>query len=204
MPKKTSKTKKSKRGALPATAKKGPIKLTKSESGWLTELNERHHEFIDEYLISSFNARKAYEKVYQTTGKDTALRGYALLKDPLIKAELEKKVKERRERYPITEEFILTNLFAIAGANVPDLYDDEGNLRPFSEWSEESKIACAEIQTTQTEFGVVVKTKQHSKMEATKLLARHLGMELATDKVQVDTIDLAERMRRARERAKKK
>lgn len=77
-------------------------------------LSNRHMAFVDEYMINGRNATAAYASVYPKASRKTAeSNGYLLLQKAEIKAEIEKREVELREKNKITLEDLTAKLLAI-------------------------------------------------------------------------------------------
>lgn len=77
-------------------------------------LSNRHMAFVDEYMINGRNATAAYASVYPKASRKTAeSNGYLLLQKTEIKAEIERREIDLREKNKITLEDLTQKLMAI-------------------------------------------------------------------------------------------
>lgn len=73
--------------------------------------------FIDAYMANGRNATQAYASVYPKAVKRTCeVQGSDLLRKPEVKAELEKREAELREKNKVTVEMLTEKLLAIANS----------------------------------------------------------------------------------------
>lgn len=74
-------------------------------------LSNRHLAFIDNYMSNGRNATQAYKVVYPSANQRTAeVKGSLLANKVEVKAELEKREAELREKNQITLEFLTEKL----------------------------------------------------------------------------------------------
>jgi phage terminase small subunit len=79
----------------------------------LNKLNDAHYKFIDEYISNGFIASNAYAKAYGASPNTSRSVASVLLDDPLIKAEIELRKAELRERANIKKEDIVNTLLQL-------------------------------------------------------------------------------------------
>jgi len=156
-------------------------------NGGLTEMQELFcREFIVDMNISQAGVRAGYsEKVKGVAGwqvfqlKKVRRRINELMKDRLDK--LNKRFKD----LDLTAERLLLELASISFFNVQDLYEDDGTLKPISEWTERQAAAIASIKVTELfdgqgedrhQIGVLKEIKTHPKVEAIKLGMKYFGL----------------------------
>lgn len=89
------------------------------------ELSIKHQAFINEYL-QCFDQTKAYLKVYPDTTHDSARANSArLIANDSVKAELDRRLDQLKERVPSD---IIQHLKNLVFFNISDLLDDQGNI----------------------------------------------------------------------------
>lgn len=78
-------------------------------------LSNRHMAFVDEYMVNGRNATAAYADTYPKAARRTCEQnGFMLLKKPEVKAEIEKREIELREKNKVTVEMLTEKLLNIA------------------------------------------------------------------------------------------
>lgn len=140
-------------------------------------LNARQRQFAQEYLIDLNGRRAAMRAGYSAS--QSSKTSTELLRRPDIAALVAAGQAARSARTGIAQDFVLTQLAAIAGADLWDACDwGVRDGKPFVEprdplaLSAETHRAVAEITVTTTGARV----KMHDKMAALTALCRHLGM----------------------------
>ena len=95
-------------------------------------LNDQQQLFVLEYLVD-FNATKAAIRAGYSKRSAGSI-GHELLKKPEIQSAVSEAVKERTERTQIDADWVLRRLAADLTADIADLFDDKGVMRPVEEW----------------------------------------------------------------------
>ena len=150
----------------------------------MAELTDKQQRFVEEYLLDTNATQAAIRAGYKasTAGKV----GPRTLNTPLVAKAIAEAQARRRERTEIDADWVLRRLLAEAEADIADLYDDNGSLKPVKEWPliwrqglvagidsfEEFETADGErVQT-----GVVKRIKQSDRLKRLEMLGKHLGM----------------------------
>lgn len=134
-----------------------------------------------------------------------------LLKNPLIKAEVERRLKEIENVADVTVADVIRELKKIGFVDIRKAYDDDNDLLPIKELPDDVAHAVAGVDTEELfegtgsereRVGETVKLKLNPKVQALELIGRHLKM--FTDRVE-HTLDagIFERLERSRLHAKK-
>ncbi len=143
-------------------------------------ITEKQKAFVEEYLVD-LNATRAYKAIYKNCKKDETAQVNAsrLLRNAKVSAYLAQRQKELQKRTEVTQESVLSELAAIAFADVADYVQviDEGGLpmvclTPTKDIPASKRAAIAGIK--QGNNGIEVKL--HNKLDALDKLGRHLGL----------------------------
>ena len=147
-------------------------------------LTDKQRCFVEEYLVD-LNASAAARRVGYSGRART--QGWRLMKQPAVAAAIERAMRARARRTRISADAVLTELAAVAFADMGDymVLGEDGALRfDFSALPEGATKAVAEV--TQEEFNArhagetrtVRRTrfKLHSKLTALQRLGQHLGL----------------------------
>lgn len=165
-------------------------------------LTPKQQRFIDEYLID-LNAGAAARRAGYSP-RTAARQGEYVVHFPHVAAEIARRMAARAKKAGITAEWVLERYRRIADADLRDLYDERGNLKPIREMPDELATAIAGIES---EHGVgattVKKVRRWDAVKALDSLARHLGMFVDRSEVTV-TGNLAERLEALRKRRGKR
>ena len=159
-----------------------PDPRTNPESG--PALTDKQRCFVEEYLVDLNASAAARRAGYGGRGKT---QGWRLTKQPAVAAAIDRAMRARARRTRISADAVLTELAAVAFADMGDYMapGEDGILRfDFSALPEGATRAVAEV--TQEEFNArhagetrpVRRTrfKLHSKLTALERLGQHLGL----------------------------
>lgn len=160
-----------------------------------TDLQAR---FVDEYLID-LNASRAAEAA-GSTAEDLGQAGYGLLKNPQVRAEIDRRRSELREKLQLDQETVLNGIKARAFYDVGEVAI-EGVKKPEDVIRLPLEVRMA-IDGWSWDKNGNFTLKFADRGKALDQLARHLS--LYNDSLEVNvTENLAERMRRAKARTPK-
>lgn len=194
-------------------ALKRPRKGGNKRSPFLKALSPQHELFCLElvkrglrYQLEAYNAAG-----FKGTADQSASR---LARDPLIVARIGQLMSERFKALQMDVDEILARTAMIARADARALFDEQGNLRTLTELTEEEAAAVAGVETLEEfegtgkdrkKVGDVRKVRLRDPMPALRLLAEHKKLVKAPDDgVNALATALAERLKAARERARKR
>lgn len=141
------------------------------------KLSVKQRRFVDEYLID-YNGRLAACRAgyAQKSAGTTAAR---LLAMPEIVQEVSARQAQRIQRTEITQDAVVRELAAVGFATLKDVCTwDDGHLtlRNSQDIDSTQAASIAEITETATSRGGTVRVKQHSKLKALEMLAKHVGL----------------------------
>lgn len=106
--------------------------MSKAQKTAPRKLTPRQQRFVDEYLVDLNASQAAIRAGYSQ--KTAGVIGHQLLKKTLISAAISAGKAERSQKTQIDAKWLIERLAAEATADVADLYDDEGNLKPIRQW----------------------------------------------------------------------
>lgn len=132
------------------------------------ELKAEHKHFILEYLANGYNATAAYAQAYPNAKRSTAgVEGFRLLKDPRIKAVIEKEERARWRRRKMDGDEALALISDIARADIRDCFDEQGQLLPVAHWPKRIRLCVRSV----TKDRVVLYDAQRAR----EVMATHSG-----------------------------
>lgn len=144
------------------------------------DLTEKQKLFCEEY-IKDFNGTESAKRAGYGLG-DPGRYAIELLRKPHVKAYIEEIQKRLARSMNITQERVLMELAKIAFANLGEMLDDDGKLKPFKELTKDQTAALTELHIDETAAAGEApararrKIKLSDKQQALITLARHLGM----------------------------
>ena len=144
------------------------------------ELTPKQQIFCKEYLIDLNATQAAIRAGY--SAKTAEWIGPQLLGKSHVAAEIQDKMDKRAAKIEITADKVLQEIAKMAFANVQDLYDEHGILKPISELPRDVAAAVQSVKVNLTEACAVQEVKLWDKKGTLELLGKHL--KLFTDKVE--------------------
>lgn len=154
-------------------------------------VNAKHERFVAEYLIDLNATQAAIRAGYS---EKTANREGSRL---LSNADIAKAIAERKERQLATADLtaarVLEELRRLAFADPRRLFDENGRLKPITDWSAEDAACLASFEITSQkvkgseddEWETVKKIRVWDKTKALDLVAKHFG--LLKEKIELST-----------------
>lgn len=169
-------------------------------------LTSKQEQFCQEYM-KDLNATKAAIRAGYSADTARSISSELLTK-PDINAEIERLKAERSRQTGIDAAWLLRRLADEATADVNDLYDEAGALKPVSEWPliwRQGLVAGIDIETIRgpdgTEMGMVKKIKVSDRVKRLELIGKHISVQAFQEVVQHKGLEgLAERLARAKQR----
>lgn len=165
--------------------------MTRQKTGGAGRLNsngltDREQAFCDVYLAdANKNAAGAYRQAYPscTSDKAAASNSYKILNRPRVKAYLDAQAAKAAEEAGVKTAQVITEIARIAFFNPLVLFDDNGDLKPISEWPPEAGAAVKAVEINTTKIGdsdkAEVVTKRVAfwdKPKALEMLGKHLRL----------------------------
>jgi len=157
-------------------------------------LNEKQERFVQEYLLDLNATQAAIRAGY--SAKTAKQQGARLLTHADVQARLQGQISARSEKTGIDAEWLLRRLAMEADADLADLYDDAGKLKPVREWPliwRQGLVAGVETvrEGSGDDASFVDKIKISDRIKRLELIGRHIGVQAFKDKLEVDaTADL--------------
>lgn len=172
-------------------------------------MTPKQQAFVDEY-IKDFKGGPAYLragfKVSQRVAESNASR---LLRNAEVQQSIAAAMEARSKRTQIDADWVLRTLADEKTADLADLFDKDGNLRPVKDWPAvfrrgvvvgiEAFEEYAGRGEDRVAVGMVRKVKLADRTKHLELIGRHVNVQAFKDRLEVeDVTDRAEQMRRAR------
>jgi phage terminase small subunit len=172
-------------------------------------LTRKQARFVQEYLID-LNATKA--AVRSGYSKRTAQQtGSQIMSKIVVKNAIDAAMRDRADETKIDAAWVLKRLAAEAEADIADLYDDDGSLKPVKEWPKiwrQGLVQGIEIDALfegagqdRVQVGVTKKIRLDNRIRRIELIGKHIGVNAFQEQVSVSGLDaLADRLARAAKR----
>lgn len=170
-------------------------------------MTPKQEAFVREYLIDLNATQAAIRAGYSERTAEKI--GSENLKKPELASAISAAQAERAQRTEINADWVLRTLAEEKAADLADLYDDAGVLKPVRDWPMAFRRGLvAGIETVEERTGVgedasislVRKVKLVDRMKHLELIGKHIGVQAFKERLEVeDVTDRAELMRRKRE-----
>lgn len=155
------------------------------------KLTDKQQAFVDEYLRDLNATQAAIRAGYSK--KTAAAVGNENLRKPQIAEAIAKAKAERSERTKVDADWLLNRLAAEADADLADLYNEDGGLKPIHQWPEiwrKGLVAGIDVEQ-QYEYidgekepcGVVVKVKLSDRVKRLELIGKHVDVQAFKDQI---------------------
>jgi len=172
-------------------------------------LTPRQQAFVEEYLVDLNASQAAIRAGYSC--KTAKVLGSILLKKVQVMEAVEQAKRERSERTQIHADWLLSRLAEEALADIADLYDDNGGLKPVDQWPliwRQGLVAAVEVKElfegrgeSREAIGRVSQVKLSDRIKRLELIGKHIDVQAFREKVEVEVSgSLAERLARAKAR----
>lgn len=140
------------------------------------EITNKEITFVDLYFEVGFNATEAFLGANPGVQRITARsEGCRMLKRPVVRDEIERRMKEFRAKRRMTVEQIADLLQDFAEVDVLDLFTEEGMLLPLSEMTPAARRCIASIETEERMIGGEMTEVRRIKLVDRKGAAELLG-----------------------------
>jgi len=164
-------------------------------------LTPKQAAFVREYLIDMNATQAAIRAGY--SAKTAASQGERLLRNVELKRAIIAAKAERADRTKVDSDWVLRRLADEAEADVADLYDDFGNVKPVKEWPliwRQGLVAGIDIETIGEGAGRVTKIKVSDRIRRIDLIGKHVDVQAFKEKVDVTVTNLADVIAERRKR----
>jgi len=168
-------------------------------------LTAKQQAFVNEYLIDLNATQAAIRAGY--SAKTAYSQGERLLSNVEVSSAVSAAKAARSEKTGIDATWVLMRLAMEAQADLADLYDDGGSLKPVKDWPLVWRQGLIQgVETVREGSGesisIVDKVKISDRIKRIELIGKHVGVQAFKDRLEVDVSDdLAAVLAASRERA---
>jgi phage terminase small subunit len=144
-------------------------------------LTNRHQRFVDEYIIDLNATQAAIRAGYAP--KAANKQAHLLMLRPDVQKAITEAQASRSERTKIDADWVLRRLADEADADLADLYDESGSLKPIKDWPpvwRKGLVAGVEVEELREEgaaVGFVRKVKLSDRIKRIELIGKHVGVQ---------------------------
>lgn len=153
-----------------------------------TALTPKQRRFVDEYLVDLNGTAAATRAGFSE--RSAKAKASQLLAMPHIAEAIASAQQDRASRTKIDADWVLSRLAEEANADLADLYDDEGALRPIQDWPDiwrKGLVAGIDVEEVKEE-GVVVaivrKVKLSDRIKRIELIGKHVSVQAFREQVE--------------------
>jgi phage terminase small subunit len=156
----------------------------------MRKLTPKQQRFVDEYLIDLNASGAAKRAGYSAKTADQL--GYQLLQHPSVADAISKGRQSQTTRAKVDAQWLLDRLTDICDADLADLYDEKGALKPIQQWPKIFRTGLVAGIETEQQFemidgkkvptGVLHKIKLSDRAKREELIGRHRRVGAWVDK----------------------
>ena len=145
--------------------------------------------------------------------KSAHVKASIMMRDERIQKRIAELMAERNKRLRVSADYVLLRLVEIDQMDVLDILNDDGGLKPISQWPKiwRTTLSGLDISTTITNFdettleNMLKKIKWPDKVKNLELIGKHVDVNAFKERVEVSgTLTIADRMAAARKRVKER
>ena len=153
------------------------------------KLSARQAAFVAEYLVDLNATQAAIRAGY--SAKTAQEQSSRLLSNVIVEAAIAKAQAKRAEKTGINAEWVLTRLASEATADLADLYDTNGAIKPIHDWPliwRQGLVAGIKHQEVKDSEGnatgdYVVEVKLSDRIKRIELIGKHVDVQAFKDQV---------------------
>ncbi|ELJ5794637.1 MULTISPECIES: terminase small subunit [Enterobacter cloacae complex] len=192
---------------MPATPKTHKRKSTQYKP--LTAMQEA---YCQSYIKSPENQSQAAIDA-GFSPNTAAVKASVMMRDERIQKRIAELMEERNKRNRVSADYVLMRLVEIDQMDVIDILDDEGGLKPISQWPKVWRTSLSAMDINRIRMAgkddeddiesTLQKIKWPDKVKNLELIGKHVDVNAFKERLEVSgTVTIADRMAAARRRVK--
>ncbi|WP_414446194.1 terminase small subunit [Citrobacter europaeus] len=145
--------------------------------------------------------------------KTAAVKASVMMRDDRIQKRIAELMEERNKRLRVSADYVLLRLVEIDQMDVIDILDDEGGLKPVSQWPKVWRTSLSAMDINRIRMAgkdgdddiesTLQKVKWPDKVKNLELIGKHVDVNAFKERLEVSgTVTIADRMAKARLRVK--
>lgn len=152
-------------------------------------LTNKQEMFCKEYIVDFNATQAAIRSGYSSASANQS--GCDNLAKPIIQNRIKELIEQRNNRVQITADDVLINLYKMAMLDISDVINDNGTVKPISEWTKDWRIAVGGIDVIEQVSGddvlitFIKKIKGVDKIRIWELIGKHVGVKAWEDKLNI-------------------
>ncbi|KEZ17181.1 Terminase small subunit [Sphingobium yanoikuyae] len=149
-------------------------------------MTPKQQRFVDEYLIDLNATQAAIRAGY--SAKTANEQGARLLANVSVRNAVSEAKAKRSKETGIDAAWVLSRLAAEAFADLADLYDENGRVKPVKDWPlvwRQGLVAGIEVETIGEGAGHVTKVKISDRIKRVELIGKHVDVQAFKEKLEV-------------------
>ncbi|WP_407201302.1 terminase small subunit [Citrobacter werkmanii] len=142
-----------------------------------------------------------------------AVKASVMMRDERIRKRIAELMEERNKRLRVSADYVLLRLVEIDQMDVIDILDDEGGLKPISQWPKVWRTSISAVDINRIRMAMkddeediestLQKIKWPDKVKNLELIGKHVDVNAFKERLEVSgTVTIADRMAKARRRVK--
>lgn len=142
-----------------------------------------------------------------------AVKASNMMRDERIQKRIADLMEERNKRMRVSADYVLMRLVEIDQMDVIDILDDEGGLKPISQWPKVWRTSISAVDINRIRMAMkddeediestLQKIKWPDKVKNLELIGKHVDVNAFKERLEVSgTVTIADRMAAARRRVK--
>lgn len=191
---------------MPAAAK--PHKRKSTQYKPLTAMQEAYCQSYIKYPENQSQA--AIDAGFSPN--TAAVKASVMMRDERIQKRIAELMEERNKRLRVSADYVLLRLVEIDQMDVLDILNDDGSLKPISQWPKIWRTTLSGFDLSSTIINmnedaienILKKIKWPDKVKNLELIGKHVDVMAFKERLEVSgSITIADRMAKARDRVNK-
>lgn len=140
-----------------------------------------------------------------------AVKASVMMRDERIQKRIAELMEERNKRLRVSADYVLLRLVEIDQMDVIDILDDEGGLKPISQWPKVWRTSISAVDINRIRMAMkddeediestLQKIKWPDKVKNLELIGKHVDVNAFRERLEIDVkMTIAEKMAKARKR----